>query len=404
MNEKKNGLPPIRSTRGRIHFFSQARQPVLEILGRKGKLREVSFMPNGMGRSPKEKRWEATPALPLKDEWQFRIRLRKNVYLKPLHGDYFTTGLHNLWLQDGQIFNYRPAPKVSPSQVIKIEAFEGSLPQRPLYIYLPRGYNEQVNRYYPVLYMHDGQNCFEQFVQDSYAGSWKADQTADLLIGEGRMQECIIVGVSNGSEERIAEYLPPYATYQLPPRKKKGSTKTVDVTDHVLIDPPALPVTGRGHHTVDYYQYEAAAYLRQNYRILNGRDFTATCGSSMGGLFSTYIAWEYPEFARHHAILSPAYWITRTPDGTIETVERLRTSQPPDLRLWLDSGTLDAPGRGDDGMPETAAARDALLENGYQLGPNFQYCLDEGAIHHESAWAARLPQVFQFLFPHTTEF
>ncbi|MCP4426386.1 MAG: hypothetical protein GY803_17985, partial [Chloroflexi bacterium] len=65
----------------------------------------------------------------------------------------------------------------------------------------------------------------------------------------------------------------------------------------------------------------------------------------------------------------------------------------------LDSGAQDEPGRGDDGMFEAIAARDALLANGYVLGPDFHYFLDEGAIHRESAWAARLPQIFQFLFP-----
>jgi len=285
----------------------------------------------------------------------------------------------------------------SPSKVIKIDEFEGSLPKRPLYIYLPRGYDEQPDRKYPVLYMHDGQNCFEAFVEDSYAGSWKADITADRLIREGRMRECIIVGVGNGSEERIAEYLPPYATHQLPPRKRKGLTKTSGEKERVETAP--LPIVGRAEKTAVYYRDEVATYMRQHYRVDSRREQTATCGSSMGGLLSTYLAWEYPEFARNHAILSPAYWLTRTPVGTFETIERLRTGRPRDARFWLDSGTQDAPGRGDDGWPETAAARDALLENGYQLGSDFQYLLDEGACHRESDWAARLHHVLEFLFP-----
>lgn len=286
---------------------------------------------------------------------------------------------------------------LSASRVIKIDDFEGSLPKRPLYIYLPRGYDEHLDRTYPVLYMHDGQNCFEAFVADSYAGSWKADQTADCLISEGRMRECIIVGVGNGSEERIAEYLPPYATYQLPPRKKKGSTKTADESETQMEQSPVI--VGRARETAVYYRDEIAAYMRRHYRVDHDRNQTATCGSSMGGLFSTYLAWEFPEFARHHAVLSPAYWLTKTAAGSYEAIERLRTGAPRDVRLWLDSGTQDAPGRGDDGWPETAAARDALLENGYQLGPDFQYFLDEGACHREADWAARLHQVFSFLFP-----
>ena len=285
----------------------------------------------------------------------------------------------------------------SPSKVIKIDEFEGSLPKRPLYIYLPQDYDQHPDRTYPVLYMHDGQNCFEAFVADSYAGSWKADITADWMISQGRMRPCIIVGVGNGSEARIAEYLPPYATYQLPPRKTKGSTKTTDDGEEAIVQPPSI--VGRAQKTAVYYRDEVAAYMRHHYRVDGRREQTATCGSSMGGLLSTYLAWEFPEFARHQAVLSPAFWLTRTAAGTFETIERLRTGKPRDVRIWLDSGTEDAPGRGDDGWPETAVARDALLENGYQLGANFHYFLDEGACHRESDWAARLHQVFEFLFP-----
>jgi predicted alpha/beta superfamily hydrolase len=278
----------------------------------------------------------------------------------------------------------------SPSRVVKIPDFQGRLPPRALYIYLPPGYDDEPDRRYPLLFMHDGQNCFEAFADDSYVGSWRADETADRLINEGSMRPCLIVGVSHGGEERLAEYLPPYATFQLRRSAEVGFRRK--------------QIRGRADETFAYYRDDVAPYLCRHYRVLSGRDNRATCGSSMGGLFSTYIAWEHPEFARHHAILSPALRITR---GLLarrnKFIERLRDGKPRDLRLWLDSGTLDAPGRGDDGMKETAAARDALLGSGYVLGANFQYRLDKGAIHHESAWAARLPQVFRFLFPPESE-
>ncbi|MDQ3397015.1 MAG: hypothetical protein M3511_04470, partial [Deinococcota bacterium] len=51
------------------------------------------------------------------------------------------------------------------------------------------------------------------------------------------------------------------------------------------------------------------------------------------------------------------------------------------------------------GRRDTLAAKNALLERGYREGPDFRYYLAKGATHHESAWAARLPLVFQFLLP-----
>lgn len=273
----------------------------------------------------------------------------------------------------------------SASHVIKVERFEGSLPERPLYIYLPPGYDDNPARHYPVLYMHDGQNCFQAYAADSYVGSWRADETADLLIGQALMEPCIIVGVGHGGSQRIIEYLPPYATFH--PKKGEGNKDK------------RKGVNGRADLTFYYYQNEITPYIHQHYRALPGRENRATCGSSMGGLFSTYIAWQFPEFARHHALVSPAYWITANGKGKMEPIERLRRGKPRNVRLWLDSGTQDAPGRGHDGRYETLAARDALLANGYVEGPDFYYYLAKGAIHKESAWAARLPLIFQFLFP-----
>ena len=143
------------------------------------------------------------------------------------------------------------------------------------------------------------------------------------------------------------------------------------------------------------------ATIGEHYRILSGREHTATCGSSMGGLFSIYIAWEHPEFARSHAALSSSFWATRNGSDTLEAIDRLRRLPRRDVRLWLDSGTQSAPGHGDDGMGDTQLAREALIEAGYAEGIDFQYYLDEEGFHSEASWAARLPMIFQFLFPTT---
>jgi predicted alpha/beta superfamily hydrolase len=159
------------------------------------------------------------------------------------------------------------------------------------------------------------------------------------------------------------------------------------------------PVPGRAAATLDFYRDEVAPFVAGRYRVLPGREQTATCGSSLGGLFSVYIAWEHTDFARHHAGLSTSFWITRDRSGKLETIERMRTGLRRDVRLWLDSGTLGSPGGGDDGQRETAEARAALLEAGYVEGVDFQCYFAEGATHSEGAWAARLPLVLQFLFP-----
>lgn len=384
----------LPTTTGTIHFYSRVRTtPVLEIhLAREKKEPSeshvrVPFTVKQQGRVPGEICWVCHPELPDTGWWRFRIDLGDGTYAAPDGQGSFAlyhTPLRQLWLQNGQIYAYEPTPAHSLARVIKIPNFAGQLPRRALYIYLPRGYDQHVTRTYPLLFMHDGQNCFERYVLDSFSGAWRADEVADKLINQGQMAECIIVGVSNGGAHRLTEYLPPYSTLHLPPEDKHEA------------DFP--PIHGRADKTLTYYAEEILPFIERYYRVKHGRENRATCGSSMGGLFSMYIAWEHPDFARHHAVVSPSFWITNHNDQ-LEIVERLKDNQPRDLRLWLDSGTSDNGESGDDGRVNTEIARDVLLSHGYDIGPNFQHYCDQGGIHHEGTWANRLPHIFRFLFP-----
>ena len=372
-----------RAVTGRVTLLSAAEAPVLELCpaGKRFPFRKL-----GPGRSGGESRWLAEPELSAEGSWEFRVDLGSGVFDTPLQESGYTTDLREFWLQDKQLYGYQPAPHVSPARVEKLEPFKGRLSARALYVYLPRGYDEHRQRCYPVIYLHDGQNAFETFVEDSFAGSWRADETASDLIAAGRMREAILVGVSNGGEARMAEYLPPYATYRLlrerRPRRKRPS------------------VQGRADETAAYYQQDVAPFIAQRYRVLGGRDHTATLGSSMGGLFSTYLAFEQPEFARHHAAMSSTFWITADGEGAYEVLERLKTLPRRDIRLWLDSGEgKDQPGGNDDNKYATLEARAALLAAGYVEGEDFVYYLAKGARHQESDWAARLGRVLSFLMP-----
>jgi predicted alpha/beta superfamily hydrolase len=387
-------------TRGAIYFYSRVRYaPTLEVrytAAADAPIIRVPFTQGGPGRVRDEICWRAEPLLPPSGTWQFRIDIGHHTYAVPENRgsyDFYTTNLRQLWVQYGQLFDYEPAPALSLSRVVKIPHFTGSLSRRALYVYLPRGYDQHPHKKYPVLYMHDGQNCFESFAHDSYSGSWRADHTADALIAHGQMRECLIVGVSNGGHERIPEYLPPYATYQPLHREAVNGEQGHGGRPRFSLIP------GHANLTADYYIHEVAPFIAQYYRAQTGREHTATCGSSMGGLFSAYMAWEHPEFAQHHAALSSSFWITRNQQGQLTAVERFKQRPPRDVRLWLDSGTRDAPDVGDDGQHDTASARDALLENGFIQGHNLHYYLAQGSTHHESAWAARLDKVFRYLFP-----
>ncbi|WP_256217764.1 alpha/beta hydrolase-fold protein [Paenibacillus sp. OV219] len=86
-----------------------------------------------------------------------------------------------------------------------IEAFP--IPQlqteRRVWIYLPGSYNKG-DRSYPVLYMQDGQNVFNQAT--SWGTEWGVDETLEQMALEDPALEAIVVAIDNGGNERNNEY------------------------------------------------------------------------------------------------------------------------------------------------------------------------------------------------------
>ena len=68
---------------------------------------------------------------------------------------------------------------------------------RRIWVYLPPSYNNSPKKY-PVLYMHDGQNVFDDAT--SFAGEWGVDEAMDTL--GLKATECIVVGIDNGGDKR----------------------------------------------------------------------------------------------------------------------------------------------------------------------------------------------------------
>src|SRR5215212_12069243 len=75
--------------------------------------------------------------------------------------------------------------------------------QRDILVYLPPAYDFSQQRY-PVIYMHDGQNLFDEAT--SYNGEWQVDETMEALSQAG--YPAIVVGIPNLGARRIEEYNP----------------------------------------------------------------------------------------------------------------------------------------------------------------------------------------------------
>ncbi len=75
---------------------------------------------------------------------------------------------------------------------------------RDIIVWLPPGYETDLNKSYPVLYMHDGQNIIDPRTS-TFQVDWQIDETADSLIRQGLIEPIIIVGIYN-TTDRNEEY------------------------------------------------------------------------------------------------------------------------------------------------------------------------------------------------------
>jgi predicted alpha/beta superfamily hydrolase len=250
------------------------------------------------------------------------------------------------------------------------EGFESRIlgNRRTLTVHLPPGYGRERRRY-PVLYMHDGQNVFDDD-RAAFGVSWRAAETADRLAVEKRIRPVILVGIDN-TPQRLDEY-----------------------------GPWADPTHGGGGRADDYAAFvldEVKPFIDRTYRTLPGRADTGVCGSSMGGLVSLMMAWRNSGEIGLCAVMSPSLWWAR---GRILDELEDDSAWMRRTRLWLCMGTREGRRRGHVSPHLERTRRLVGLFDAAGLIPGRDYCYWEvaGGEHNEAAWAARFDKVLLYLF------
>ena len=244
-----------------------------------------------------------------------------------------------------------------------VKPARGDLSPRDVYVYLPPGYDRDPTVRYPVLYMHDGQNGWDDPVEPFGHGGWTVNLIADRLISEKKVVPFIVVGVAN-TAARIEEYGP--GTDILDPRASAYLRFLVD---------------------------DVRTMINRTYRTRTGAADTAVMGSSLGGAISLQAALLHPDVFGQAACLSPAFLFTDAQGrGYIALARRAGKL---DVRLYIDHGTA---GPTHDGAARTRAVVDALRRTGWRDGMDLLYFTDQGAGHNERAWRARLTKPLRFLF------
>jgi isoamylase len=247
----------------------------------------------------------------------------------------------------------------------------GSVAPRDVLVYLPPSYSKIKTTRYPVLYMHDGQNCFDN--KTSYAGEWAADETAEKLAKRGL--ECIIVAIPNAGKARIDEYGPWY---------------------EAKINLPGIigGAGGRANEYIEYLTQVVKPLIDSSFRTLREPEFTGVAGSSMGGIISLYALLEAPDVFGFAGCFSSAFWV-----GKSGLQKYIKTHIAPNARIYMDCGTLE----GGQARESKAYLEDSRKISGMLVSQgcyDLVYLEDEGGIHAEHEWKKRFPAMLEwFLNP-----
>ena len=157
--------------------------------------------------------------------------------------------------------------------------------ERPFTVYLPRGFDRQPDRTYPVMIVLDG---------GAYGGLMA--ETLHLMRIRGGAPAVITVAVPNIDRRR--DFLPFPVDY--------------------------LPTSGGAGPFLSFLADELVPWIESEYR---GNGYRILFGHSFGGLLATYALVCRPEVCQAALAASPALYYDR--GRTLRTIEKILTSRPP---------------------------------------------------------------------------
>ena len=229
--------------------------------------------------------------------------------------------------------------------------------KRSIRLYLPPSYQTSEKRY-PVVYMHDGQNLFDNLTANE--SEWGVDESLNQLAEKNGI-ELIVVGVDNGGDFRMNE-LSPWVN------KRFGEAQ--------------------GRQYMDFIVEVVKPFIDTNFRTRTDRLHTAIMGSSMGGLISHYAVHAYPHVFSKAGIFSPSYWYSQK----VFSYTQLKKA-PLDARLYVMYGDKE----GDGMIADTDKMQRQLRQQGHPRQNTYFKRVPKGE-HNEQLWRAEFSEAVQWLF------
>ncbi len=277
-------------------------------------------------------------------------------------------GNRSAYVQQGKISDWVPRwkkhgmahnPKYLPIISVISEHFE--VPQliktRRIAALLPHDYYQSERRY-PVLYLQDGQNLY-----DDYApfGNWAVDKKMAILAEQG-MGDLIVVAIDHAEEQRIAEFTPSMKT-------KLGR--------------------GEGKKYARFLADTLKPYIDKHFRTLPEREHTGIGGSSMGGLITIYAGLMYPEVFSKLMVFSPSLWVSPNIYGQVMVAD-----EPLPIKMYLYGGEAESKYM----IPSLKGFMTTIQQEDAMTNIEFHLSVDPHGKHHEARWGEEFPKAVEWLF------
>lgn len=257
----------------------------------------------------------------------------------------------------------KPKPYTATPQVKVLDSMF-YMPQldrkRRIWIYLPKGYATSKTSY-PVLYMHDGQNLFNE--QTAPFGEWGVDEAMDSL-QKATGKQMIVVGIDNGGEKRMSEYNP----YDFQNNK------------------------GEGAKYVEFIAQTLKPYIDQKFRTQKDAASTFTAGSSMGGLISLYAVLKYPNVFGGAGVFSPAFW---TAPQLFADVEKTDWAGAKPKFFFYAGGKEGSSAEGQAKMVADMKRMVSIIEKKGNV--NTTTIVNPMGQHNEPTWRKQFPDFYKWL-------
>ncbi|SKB74358.1 Predicted hydrolase of the alpha/beta superfamily [Soonwooa buanensis] len=235
---------------------------------------------------------------------------------------------------------------------------------RKVWALLPYNYHE-TEQDYPVLYLQDAQNLFNE---SSAFGNWEIDKKLALLAEYGR-GNLIVIAVEHGNNDRIKEY---------------------------IFDNEEVTEGAEGKKYLRFITDTLKPFVDKNYRTKKDRDNTGIGGSSLGALISIYAGFLYPEVYSKLMIFSPSLWVEPNNDFPL-----MKFSKAFYTKVYLYGGAKEG-----SQMVERIEKFETALQT-WELQDYFNFetktSINDEGTHQEFYWSQEFPRAIEWLYYDTLE-